>query len=352
MSRESIEWLNTNVLVGFTEKRKSPGNPNGVAWHYSEDAQGDESNHYPGAIPVDDVERRLFSFEPTLVPATYEYDGETKTSDHIFVVNDQTGEVLGCHGKDYVPHSYKQWLMENVSTILDDELQIASAALLSKGSVAFVTVEVPDNITTPEGVVFRPYLCAVTSTNGTIATTYKRCVTNWVCDNTMGAGLRENGMEYRVRHTKNSHMRLQGAKDALAIVHDIADDFSKEISQLCDTKVTDKQMGLILDQLVPVPKDDVATKEDGSTIVLNQKKITIAENKRADLMTMYNSDPRCKDWNGTAWGVLQTFNTYQNHESTVRGQTRTHKNMMAMVKGDFETHDQNVLDSIAAVCSK
>ena len=56
MSQETPEWLNTNTLIGFTEKR-------GHAWHYRAEVQGDQSNHYPGAVPIEDVRRRLFPWE-------------------------------------------------------------------------------------------------------------------------------------------------------------------------------------------------------------------------------------------------------------------------------------------------
>ena len=53
MSSETIQWLNTNTLIGQTDKR-------GKAWHYRADDQSDEPNHYPGFIPIEDVRRRLF----------------------------------------------------------------------------------------------------------------------------------------------------------------------------------------------------------------------------------------------------------------------------------------------------
>src|SRR5438034_224046 len=53
VSMETAEWLNRNVLIGYTRER-------GNAWHYRSAAQGDEPNHYPGPIPVDDIQRRLF----------------------------------------------------------------------------------------------------------------------------------------------------------------------------------------------------------------------------------------------------------------------------------------------------
>ena len=55
MSRETLQHLNTNTLIGFTDKR-------GHAWHYREEHQGGESNHYPGPVPVNDILRRLFVF--------------------------------------------------------------------------------------------------------------------------------------------------------------------------------------------------------------------------------------------------------------------------------------------------
>jgi hypothetical protein len=50
------------TLIGFTSKR-------GNAWHYRQEDQGNEPNHYPDAIPMDDVLRRLFNFEVWETPA-------------------------------------------------------------------------------------------------------------------------------------------------------------------------------------------------------------------------------------------------------------------------------------------
>ena len=48
MSRETLQHLNTNTLIGNTDHR-------GTAWHYRAEHQGDEPNHYPGPIPIADV---------------------------------------------------------------------------------------------------------------------------------------------------------------------------------------------------------------------------------------------------------------------------------------------------------
>ena len=80
-------------------------------------------------------------------------------------------------------------------------------------------VSVPESITTPEGVVFRPNLLATTSFDGSIATTFKRTVTDVVCDNTREAALAEKGQAYKVKHSRYSHAQLAPAREALAMVH-------------------------------------------------------------------------------------------------------------------------------------
>jgi hypothetical protein len=45
-------YLNINTLIGNTDAR-------GHAWHYRAEDQGEQSNHYPGPIPIEDVRRRL-----------------------------------------------------------------------------------------------------------------------------------------------------------------------------------------------------------------------------------------------------------------------------------------------------
>lgn len=330
MSRETMEWLNTQVLVGFTTKR-------GDAWHFDELYQGDEPNHYPEAIPVSDVRRRLFNWEPLKVPAEYHFNGELRQSERrVLVLRSDTGVDLGAFKDGYEPHDYNKWLVESVESILDDSLAIGSAGLLKGGAVAWVSVEVPENIITPEGVEFRPNLLATTSFDGSIATTYKRVVTNVVCDNTMAAGLAEQGQVYRVKHTRYSGVKLMEARDALAVVHSIADDFMAEVKALCETTVSDAQWQAFLDELVPIPEQ------------LGRSR-TIAGGKHDQLKAIYNNDRRAAPWKGTAYGVMQAVNTFEHHVSTVRGATRKERNMLRAITGGADRLDQATIATLDRV---
>lgn len=329
MSKESSKWLNRMTLVGFTSKR-------GKAWHYRAEDQGTEPNHYEEAIPLDDVLRRLFNFEVWETPLYVLGDaGYREVPDRKAMITSDTGDVLGVFKSGYQGHQFQEWLLENVGTILDDDLGIGSAGLLRNRAQAWVSVEVPETISTPEGVDFRPNLIACTSFDGSLATTYKRVVGVVVCDNTLSAALGENGQTYKVKHTKYSSAKITDAREALAIVHTMADDFAAEVSRLCSWKVSDKAWQTMLDLTVPMPE------EAG-------RAMTIAEKKRGEIVNLYNHDDRSAPWHGTAFGVLQAFNTWTHHYSIVRGGApRIVRNMENVVTDKMANHDVAILDKLA-----
>ena len=192
----------------------------------------EESNHYEHAVPVDDVLRRLFNFEVIETPLYIQNrDGSyAQVEGRKAMVRNDSNVVLGVFKHGYTGHQYQEWLLENVATILDDDLGIGSAGLLRMGGQAWVSVEVPENVETPEGVEFRPNLLATTSFDGSLATTYKRVNTLVVCDNTREMALGEQGQQFKVKHTKNSGYKIRDAREALSIVHSMADDFAAEVA--------------------------------------------------------------------------------------------------------------------------
>lgn len=326
MSKESLEWLSNNTLIGFTDKR-------GNAWHHR---KGD-SNTYPGPIPVEAVERRLFAWDAVQVPECWEHDGKRYSSDtDSVVIRSDTGAKLGTFRNSYRPHQYREWLVGNVAAILDDDLMIGSAGLLRGGAVAWVQVEMPDNIETPQGVSFRPFLLARTSFDGSLSTTYGRAVTNVVCDNTMAVAANEHGgQQVKVRHSSKSLERLASVRDALGVVYDTADAFAAEVAALAEVKITDHVFDKIVDEIAPL---DPEAKRPGQTI-----------RKRETLHRLWTSDERVSPWRGTALGAWQAFNTYGQHEVPVRGMTRQERNMIKAVDGSIGNDDADTREVILAM---
>jgi phage/plasmid-like protein (TIGR03299 family) len=330
---ETAEWLNRNVLIGYTRER-------GNAWHYRSAAQGDEPNHYPGPIPVADIQRRLFHWRaiPGRVLTHTDLHGLRPCPDRMAVVADDTGEDLGIFMKSYEIHQFQDWLLEKVSALLDGGLSAGSAGLLKNRAQAWVSVEVPDTVQTPEGVQFRPHLLACTSHDGSLSTTYKRTVTNVVCDNTMGAALRGAGQVIKIKHKKGSRqgrLEVLSARQALDMVEVLADEFADEVRELCQVDVTEAQWQDFL--LAHAP-------DTGS-----QRSRTFASNRRTKLVELWQFDNRVAPWRGTAWGVLQAVNTYEHHHATVRGASRPERNLTRSVTDHADSLDSTTLATLDAV---
>jgi phage/plasmid-like protein (TIGR03299 family) len=345
MSTETLEHLNTQTLIGFAAER-------GNAWHYRKGLQSGEPNHYPGAIPIADVRRRLLGWEALEARIVFEYvnpiTGEiverVHSPEHKGVGRSDTFAPLGVFKAGYEMHQYDEWLLQKVAHLLDDDLQIGSAGLLEGGGMCWVSIEAPKTLVTPSGVEFRPHLVAATSHNGRLATTYQRCVQVVVCDNTLAAALSEGKpgerQRVKVRHSRYSHLKLQDAREALGIVFTIADDFTAHVEKLTNIRVTDEALEAFLAAYAPTV--DKSGNEKG------KRGITIATNKRNALREMYASDERITPWAGTAFGVLQLINTFEHHGKNVRGE-RGERNMLRAVTGEFDRLDSSTIATLTEV---
>lgn len=347
MSEQTLEWLNTYTL----QSKK--------AWHTREHLQRllDQPTVYDGPIPLDDVRNRLFGWEPlrgdvrsTATILTPE-GVETVTlldEDRITMMRppgalnpDDPGAILGVFKSGYKAHPYDEWLLENVAHILDDDLGIFSAGLLRNAAQAWVQVSVPEWITTPEGVMFKPNLLSVTSLDGSLATTYKRTISDAVCDNTVRAALGEKGKAYRIKHSRYSDLKLMEAREALDLMFTVEEDFKAEVAELFDTTVTDKQWDDFLQSLAPLKKKDGKDLKGAS--------LTKAKNKQAELNQLWYHDERVIPWKNTAWGVRAAVNTWTTHFQTVRGKSRDERNMTMAIEGGFEAVDQRTMDLLQPV---
>ncbi|WP_263729983.1 DUF932 domain-containing protein [Cellulomonas sp. SG140] len=339
MSRETLEHLNTNTLIGYTDKR-------GNAWHYRAEKQGAESNHYAGAIPVDDVVRRLFAWrgvEGEISATALTETGVLSTVDpeRKAIMRSDTGAILGVFKSGYRIHQYKDWLIENVEMLLDADLAIGSAGLLKGGAVAWVQIEMEDTLEAPGGVKYRPFLTAATSMDGSIATTYQTGAQVVVCDNTLSTALAsKDSSRFKVKHSRFSLNKVQDVRDALGIVHTVASDFEAQVQALIDEQVNADRWRAFVAAHTEIDKAREAKSKRG---------ITLAENKSAELNRLWNHDERVSPWAGTAYGVLAAVNTYTHHVATVRNATRVERNMERAVTGGIDRLDADTLRVLATV---
>lgn len=333
MSQETMQWLNENVLVGFTDKR-----PQGGWWR--EDGY---ENHFSGPIPVETVRERLFNWTSETSPV-YVEDGNggfTPVPNHVAQLRSDTRSVMGIHSSGYTGHGFDEWLIGGPAAIVDTsegELAIGSAGLLKGGAVAWVQIEMEDTVQTEQGFGFRPFLLATTSFDGTVATQYGRKINAVVCDNTLEIAKNEKGQKFKLRHTKNSGLKLANARDALKIIFAARDEFAAEVKTLSETVVSDAQWAAFLDTHCPVPEDDGRGK-------------TVAEHKRESLSGLWLHDNRVSPWSGTALGVLQAVNTYNTHVATMRKVVRPERQQLNVISGKVGAADSEAMAQLATVLS-
>jgi len=354
MSAETIQWLNTMTLIGFTEKR-------GKAWHYRASDQDVEPNHYPLAVPTQDVHRRLFNWQPVSrrvaveVPTSREAmthrDSQGRPArwevqqDRQAITRDDTHATLGLFKSGYRIHPYAEWLVTNVEALLDGGLEVGSAGLLRGGAQAWVQVEMPETIEGPGGVAHRPFITAATSLDGSLATTYLTGSTLVVCDNTLSAALGSAAEKIKIRHSVKSLGRITKVRDALGLAYTVADDFNAQLQAMLDTEVSDRQWKAFLDVEASM-SDDTGKPKVG-------RARTIAWNKREALQRLWAHDERVSPWAGTLFGVVQAVNTYEHHVMTTKGDDgRVARNMARMVTGEWDKVDQRTATQALKVLAR
>ena len=75
----------------------------------------------------------------------------------------------------------------------------------------------------------------------------------------------------------------------------------------------------------------------------------MAERKREVLQRLWRRDGRVSPWAGTTHGVLQAVNTYEHHESAVRGRPRHERNMLRAITGDFGKLGRTTVSTLTKV---
>ena len=280
-------------------------------------------------------------------------------------------KILSINDIDYGTHQLKDVFVENVSELVGGEANIGleSAGILKWGRRAFASLSIPENLINKDsGMEFRPILTVVTSFDRTLATKYVRTFGVPVCDNTLSYELMRAGEkdgQFVLRHTRNSAMRLKDAKQVLGLLTDQADEMQTFLGEMVRAEVPEEAFVKWLNLMVPIPeikKTLVTVKsiqgEDVQVEKVSANAQTIALKKRDKLTEMWDRDPRVTPWKNTRLGILQLWNTFQQHEVSFKGAKQFDGNVNAaraeinankMIEGAFTREDEKALNALAHV---
>ncbi len=405
MSYHTSAYLNSGkIIVGNT---KNVGN----AWWYNPALENPSlPTHFEDFIPLSVVKDRLFGWDAWESNRLVAFFDRPERDDQGNIVLDSEGNavlktyevpvrsfkalgredwivngvpsdeeagadaILYVQGKDYGVHQLKETFITNTAEIMqgaDNLVGVQSAGLLKWGRRAWITFSIPTNLINDDsGLEFRPNLTVSTSFDSSLATSWTRTFGVPVCDNTLDYQLVKAGDKgkFVLKHTKNSVARIKDAAQMLGLLNEQADEFDKALTKMAKTEVSEKVFLKWLDGMVPVPEITQTVKmitsiqgEQVPVAKVNTNSHTHAMNRRDKLVEMWDRDPRVAPWKNTELGILQLWNTFNQHERTFKASAQFNGNRLAAkveaqqlktLEGDYYKEDAKALMVLDRVLSE
>lgn len=343
MSAETIEWLNANTLIGYTDEY-------GKAWHHD----GAADNQFVGPVPTDRAKELLgFHVEavrPKIVTGKA-MEGTVKITideDHWAIIHPTTQQVFQYTSNIYAVHQYDEWLMDQVGTLIDasaGDLTIGSVGLLKGGGIAWVQVRPPEGVTVG-GEKQLPWILATTSHNGSLSTSFRSVRQRAVCDNTLAGAPAEKTTVYKVKHTVGSEMKIGEAREALDVMWTAQDEFTKEVEKLANTPFDNDQFRGLNETLYPVVQPKLEWDAEKKEMVqTNVRAVNNREREIAALEALWFDDPRVTPVKNSAYGAWMAHNTHRQWKNGATNERRVRQ----MVGGEGERDDRRVLTAISEI---
>jgi hypothetical protein len=330
MSEHSIAHLVGNTAIGLGYR---------PWWADSAERQGLALPIHAGFVPTDVVTRVItedIRTEPLIGATT-----QTPINKHVRVYNHVTGDTLQVAGEDYVVHLPQDWCwgaaLPLIEAAKDEGLGVFSVISLGGGKQSAITLAYQDSARAAD-MELKPY--TMFSTGVGFATQLNNGMTAPVCDNTIAMG-RESGTKMTVRHTPGSKWELEALIRAGLDMHGYQVAIMNRIEMLAAMPVTPGQWDQVIEGFFGAADPDASPQAKA-----------IRSNSETRIRNMYNFDPRCEPWAGTALGAFQTINTYQQHVKTVIGQHRAERNAHLAISGKQNTIDNETLTLIGNVIGK
>ena len=135
------------------------------------------------------------------------------SSRHTALVREDTGDILGIHGKRYRPVQNDQWF--DIAYALGDQVKVESAGSLDEGRRIFLTLRGETlNLQGNDQTV--PYLALINSHDGSLKFAAVPTGVRVVCNNTLSLMLRQDTKRmYTIRHDGSTAQKIQDMKAAL-----------------------------------------------------------------------------------------------------------------------------------------
>lgn len=344
----------SEIYIGGTAKRGVYGG----RWI----GKGEVTREYEGSIPVGDIYGGLLNWEPlevpnaNLIPVSLDQpfdtiiDGQAyKVSvrdDHKAIVRSDNHKSLGVFKNGYDSTGYRglvQWTQDT----LHGSMTNYSAGLLGGGTRFFTQFGLDESLHDGKsGLDFLPFVLFQSSLDGSLANSWSAGSLIAICDN-MFAGIRATsaaaGRQMKLKRSRYglSEARMSDLRSVLGVMELETQSMTDFLHQTVDIEVSKSQFIKVLDQIIPAPGEGAS-----------KAAVTKTSNRRDAITATYFNNPMVEPWTGTAFGVIQAFNTYAHHGQNVRGATRVERVFDRVLRGDMADADTQVVSALEKVLGR
>lgn len=229
-------------------------------------------------------------------------DGKILVPNHKANVRSTDNKILGI-----VTDRYKivqnQEAFDFTDGLIGEGCTYETAGSLFGGKKVFLLAKMPETKILGDDV--EPYVCFTNSHDG--LGSIQACMTpvRVVCNNTLNLALESTKRKWSTKHIGDLSSKLDEAKYTLKLANDYMNNLATVADQLANTKVTDEQVKIFLDELFPVAEEDS-----------DRRKKNVEDIKNGFIACMLAPD--IAKFRGTAWGVVNAASDFATHTKPKR----------------------------------
>ena len=243
------------------------------------------------------------------------------TADGAFVegfkanVRETDDQVLGV-----VTNRYKVVQNEEAFAFTDDLLgegvRYETAGSLQNGRRIWILARLPHRYII-SGDEITPYLVFMNSHDGTGAIKAAMTPVRVVCQNTLNFALATAKRSWSINHVGDINYKLEDAKDTLLYASNYMTELGKEIDQLNQKKISDRQVYEYIDELLPAM--------EGATEIQRKN----VDRMREDLKRRYFEAPDLQDVGRNAYRFVNAVSDFATHAKPLRERKNYRESLFA-----------------------
>ena len=241
--------------------------------------------------------------------------GKPPLPDYYLNIRDDAHRVIGI-----VKKRYRIFQNTEAPAFLDNlvdagEAFYETAGSLHGGSQVWWLMRLPEGVTIAgdEREKVETYILLTNSHDGSTSIVVAIVTVRVVCQNTLAWSLQSALRTMKVKHTESAKDRFMEARRSLELGFSYQAELAEIGDKMLHTSFDEGEFKKFLDSLVPTPEPVVKDNK-----VTNQRGITMADNTKGLIKTIYYTNPTQTNIKDTLWGAVQACQYYADHMSISR----------------------------------